>query len=124
VIDTRLTRALDIIRINVDTIVALASLFVSVVATLIAKSSLNRSEESIRRAERVADRDQKDWRQRKWFDLYLKANEAYDALEKCQIVYGATPLSPDNAEKYKHDFNNLIKESVLGRVHTTDTAFC
>jgi hypothetical protein len=118
---TWLVHALNVIQVHADTIVALASLFVSIVATYIAKTSLNRSEESIRQAERVADRDQKDWRQRKWFELYLKANEAYDTLEKFQIEYGATPQSPDNAKKYKSDFNNLMY--VFRAVHALAMVF-
>jgi hypothetical protein len=88
--------------------VAGASLVVSIIATLFAKGSLNRANDSLRQAEKIASREEQDWRQRKWFDLYLKANEAYNALEKFQIQYGIGSLqSPDDGQ-WKQDFNNLI----------------
>jgi hypothetical protein len=64
-----------------------ASLIVAMAATWIARSSLLRAEDSIHQAKQIADRDLKDWRQTKWFDVYLKANEAYDKLEAFQTQY-------------------------------------
>ena len=101
--------------------VAAASLVLSVIATLFAKGSLNRAEDSLRRAEKIAIREQQDWRQRKWFDLYLKANEAYDALERFQIQYGAGPPQPPNDGQWKQDFNNLIY--VFRAVHALAMVF-
>jgi hypothetical protein len=69
--------------ISVDTIIAGTALVVSVAAALIAKSSLVQ-------AKQVADRDQQDWKQRKWFDLYFKAEEAYDTLERFRASYPST----------------------------------
>lgn len=64
---------------SVSLVVAIASLLLSAVATLVAKSSLSQ-------AKQVADRDQRDWRQRTWADMYLKADETYDALDRFHVL--------------------------------------
>ena len=78
--------------------VAIASFLTSVAAIFIAWSSLSQ-------AEQVADRDRRDWRQRKWFDLYFKANEVYDSLDRFQTLYDAT--TPCTTE-YRKDWNDLM----------------
>jgi len=60
--------------------VAVASLALSIAACLIAWSSL-------RQAKLVAERDRKDWKQRKWFDLYFAASGVYDDLDRFQAQY-------------------------------------
>jgi len=87
--------------INYDSIslwVAIASLLVSVAAAYVAKSSLSQ-------AEQVADRDRRDWGQRKWFDLYFKANQLYDSLDRFQTLYdAATPCTTE----FQKDWNDLM----------------
>lgn len=61
-------------------ITSAASFLAGAAAVWIAKSSLSQ-------ARQVAERDQHDWRQRKWFDLYFKADEAYDSLDQFQALY-------------------------------------
>jgi hypothetical protein len=60
--------------------VAAASFVVSIAACLIAWSSLSQ-------AKQVAERDRKDWKQRKWFDLYFAASGVYDDLDRFQAQY-------------------------------------
>lgn len=62
-----------------------ASLVLAWWAVLVARSSL-------KQAKLVAERDQRDWRQRKWFDLYFEVNEACDLLDRFLTQYGG--LSP------------------------------
>ena len=81
--------------------VATAALFVAVAANQIAKSSLSL-------AKQVADRDQRDWRQRKWFDLYFKTNQAYDSLERFQALYEVMPLDSSGLEECRRDWNTLM----------------
>jgi len=64
---------------SISLAVAIASVLASVAAAWIAKSSLSQ-------AKQVADRDQRDWKQRKWADMYLKADETYDALDRFHIL--------------------------------------
>ncbi len=66
--------------------VAVASLLTSAAAVWIAKSSLSQ-------ARQVAERDRKDWQQRKWFDLYFQASETYHSLEHFQTLYETGSLS-------------------------------
>jgi hypothetical protein len=82
---------------------SIASVAVSVAAVCIAKSSLSQ-------AKRFADRDQRSWRQRKWFDLYLKANEAYDSLDRFQGLYVGTASFSATARtpEFEKDWNQLI----------------
>ncbi len=92
----------------ISLLVATASLFASVAAVLIAKSSLSQ-------AKQVAARDQEDWKQRKWFDLYCEADEAYDALDRFQVLY-PNPQSPgwDTAEMQRES-HNLMR--IMRTVH-------
>lgn len=78
--------------------VAMASFLTSVAAVFIAWSSLSQ-------AKQVADRDRRDWRQRKWFDLYVKANEVHDSLDRFQTLYDAA--TPRTIE-YQKDWNDLM----------------
>jgi hypothetical protein len=82
---------------SVSIAVALASLVLSVAAALIAKSSLAQ-------ARQVADRDQRDWRQRKWADMYLKSNETYDALDRFRVL--ATSWS---TQEWEREWNELMR---------------
>jgi hypothetical protein len=99
--------------------VSLASLGVSLAATWIARASLLRAEDSIQQAKQIADRDQRDWRQRKWFDLYLKASEAYDALESFQIrCLDSNYLATG---EWKRGINDLV--GLFRRVHAMALVF-
>lgn len=66
--------------------VAAASFLTSAAAVWIGKSSLSQ-------AKWVAERDRKDWQQRKWFDLYFQASETYHSLELFQSLYDTRSLS-------------------------------
>jgi hypothetical protein len=81
-------------------VVAVASLVLSAVATLVAKSSLSQ-------AKQVADRDQRDWRQRKWADMYLKADETYDALDRFHVL--SDSWDPEEREREWSDLMRLIR---------------
>jgi len=60
--------------------VAVVSLALSIVACLIGWSFVSQ-------AIQVAERDRKDWKQRKWFDLYFSASEIYDSLDRFSCAY-------------------------------------
>ncbi len=77
--------------------ISLVSLLLSGAAIWIAKSSLSQ-------AKHVADRDRKDWRQRKWADMYLRANGTYDALDRFRSV------SPSwSTEEWEREWNELMR---------------
>jgi hypothetical protein len=83
-------------------IVSIASLLAAIAAVWIAKSSLAQ-------ARQVAEREQKEWKQRKWFDLYFKADEAYDALDHFRVKY-PNSLSPDwGSAQWENDWNDLMR---------------
>jgi hypothetical protein len=86
---------------SVSLAVAAASLLASVAAAFTAKSALSQ-------ARRVADRDQKDWKQRKWYDLYFKADEAYDALDRFQSSYPSTSSPSWNTEEMLKESHDLM----------------
>jgi hypothetical protein len=83
---------------SISVTISICALVASVAALFVARSSLNL-------ARHVADRDRRDWTQRKWFDLYLKTNEAYDELEAFQSRYDKTSDTPT---EFKRDWNNLM----------------
>jgi hypothetical protein len=99
---------------SVSLAIAIASLLASAAATLIAKSSLSQ-------AKQVADRDHKDWKQRKWFDLYFKADEAYDALDRFQALY-PSPSSPGwDMPEWQRESHNLMR--IMRTVHRIAVVF-
>src|SRR5712692_5282402 len=82
--------------------VALASFFASLAAVWLAKTAVSE-------AKRVAERDLRDWRQRTWFDLYFKANAAYDALDQFQTLYPSTASPRWNTPESEKNANNLMR---------------
>jgi hypothetical protein len=87
---------------SVSLAIAIASLLVSAGSVLIARSALSQ-------AKRVADRDQKDWKQRKWYDLYFKADEAYDALDRFQALYPSTSAPGWNTAEMLKESHDLMR---------------
>jgi hypothetical protein len=71
--------------------VALASLavavIVSVVSLYLSKVSVGISESSLNLTKELAERDLRDWTQRKWFDLYDAAETFRTLLERFQVKY-------------------------------------
>lgn len=94
--------------------IAIAALLASAAATLIARSSLSQ-------AKQVADRDQKDWKQRKWFDLYFKADEAYDALDRFQALYPSTSSPGWNTAEMQRESHDLMR--TMRAVHRVAVVF-
>jgi hypothetical protein len=55
-------------------VVSGAALIPAIVSALVANNAR-------RDAQRIADKASDEWAQQKWFDLYFKANAAYDAMD-------------------------------------------
>lgn len=88
--------------------VNIISACISVISVPISFIALFISKASLSQAKTVADRDLKDWRQTKWFDLYLSANEAYDELDRFQALYCDTPYEENiSTPAFVTDWNNL-----------------
>jgi hypothetical protein len=83
-------------------ILSIASLLVGVAAAWIAASSLSQ-------ARRVAEGAQRDWRQRKWFDLYFEADEAYDALDHFQVLYPSSLAPGWGSAEWERCWNDLMR---------------
>lgn len=100
----------------VSLIVAIASLVVAGAATKIAKNSLSE-------VRRVAERDLRDWKQRTWAHVYLKADEAHDVLNAFQAQYaGAIPApTSEGWADFVKKRNELIH--LLRRVNSTAALF-
>jgi hypothetical protein len=82
----------------VGTFLSVASMLVSIVALSVARSSLAL-------ASQVAEQEQIDWKQRKWFDLYFGASEFYSHLERYQTVYEHRQLRTEDDVK---DWNEMM----------------
>jgi hypothetical protein len=104
-------RAMTISFESVSAWAAIASVLVSAAAACVAWSSLSQ-------AKRVADRDRRDWKQRKWFDLYFKANEAYDFLDRFQTQH---KVIETQSETFINDWNDLM--SLFREVHSMAVVF-
>jgi hypothetical protein len=80
----------------VGTVVAIASLVGSLVALAIAKSTLAL-------AKQVAEHEQADWMQRKWFDLFDAAENFRALLERFQVRYDRKL----NTKEFENDAHEL-----------------
>jgi hypothetical protein len=99
----------------ITTIIGIASLFASAASLWIAKASLNAAntasrtaDETLRQAKDVADRDLADWRQLKWFDLYIRARDMGTALEYFQTKYRRTLRDPQQDHEMNKDYNDFM----------------
>jgi hypothetical protein len=96
----------------ISILLSVASLFIGIAAALIAKSSLSQ-------AKQIADRDRRDWKQRKWFDLYFQMNETYDFFDEFQTKYKRTdPKSwgPQECQDWNHLMNLIRKVHAMAMV--------
>lgn len=96
-----------------STLLSVASLLLSLAATFIAGSSLSQ-------ARKVANRDRRDWKQRKWYDLYFQLSETYDFFDWFQTEYKFTNPAAWG-DKEIRDWNRLM--NLFRRVHTTAMVF-
>jgi len=82
----------------INLVVAVVALIVGCIAVAIALRTLEQAEV--------------DWKQRKWFDLYLKADEAYDSLDYYQTKYdGNNYWTPERVQ----DFNDMMRKTRQSR---------
>jgi hypothetical protein len=97
----------------VSLVVSVASLFAAIASVLVSRHSLQQ-------AEKVSSRDQRNWRQRTWFDLYVKASEAYDFFDFFQKKYtGNHPVYVN--EDYVPDWNHLM--ALMRQTHAMAAVF-
>jgi hypothetical protein len=95
-------------------VVSAASLLVSIASFFVSRSSL-------KQAEHVADEARKDWKQRKWFDLYFMASEVYHSLDRFQNQYAAMSTTLWGIPDVQHDFNDLM--FLIRRLHSMAVVF-
>jgi hypothetical protein len=62
---------------------------------------------------------EEDWKQRKWFDLYFKADEAYNALDRYRVAYGGQPFVA--TPQQVNDWNSLM--FAMRQAHSMATVF-
>jgi hypothetical protein len=95
--------------------VAVASLavavIVSVVSLYLSKTSVRLSEASLKLTKELAERDLRDWTQRKWLDLYVAAENFRTLLERFQAEYDQ-PLKTLEFEKDAHDLNFAVRATL------------
>jgi hypothetical protein len=100
--------------------VSIASLVIAIAATFIAWASLAESKLMTEQGKQTAARAHADWAQQKWFDLYFKADQAFNALEHFQTENqgcNTAALFPEQKEKY----NQLIH--IIREAHTMAVVF-
>jgi hypothetical protein len=92
--------------------VAISALLVAIVSLYVARKTLKDAEEF--------------WKQQKWFDLYAKADEAYDAFDLyCKMWKGflnpSVSVAGIDMGKRESDWNNLM--FLIKRVHSMAMVF-
>jgi hypothetical protein len=90
-----------------------ASLVTAIASTFIAKGCLTEAELARKQGQQTADRAHADWAQQKWFDLYFKVDQAYNALERFQTANhgcNTATLFPEQAKEY-NQLMHIIREA-------------
>jgi hypothetical protein len=85
--------------------IALTSLLLSATSVLIARSSLIQ-----------AKNRQREWREHKWIDMYFKANEVYDSLERFHVLSESWAT-----EEWEREWNDLMR--VIRGAHAMAVVF-
>ena len=78
------------------------AVIVSIVSLYLSKASVRISQNSLDLTKELAERDLRDWTQRKWFDLYDSAEIFRTLLEKLQVKYNK-PLATTEFENEVHE---------------------
>jgi hypothetical protein len=99
----------QIIYESIPIMLGVASLVVSISSAIIAQSSLIQTK-------KVAEREQREWRERKWIEMYLKANEVHDALDRFRVL-----SSSWSDHELEREWNYLM--SVIRSAHAMAVVF-
>ncbi|MGB8494460.1 MAG: hypothetical protein WCE53_08695 [Candidatus Acidiferrum sp.] len=87
------------------TVTSLAvAVIVSVVSLYLSKVSVRIAENSLKLTKELAERDLRDWTQRKWFDLYDAAEIFRTLLERFQVKYDKQLATKD----FEDDAHELV----------------
>jgi len=86
--------------------VAISALVVAIVSLFVARKTLKDAEEF--------------WKQQKWFDLYAKADEAYDTLDRYCTTYRGLNR-PEILVSHADDWNDLM--FLMRRAHSMAMVF-
>jgi hypothetical protein len=103
--------------------ISIVSLIVSIAALFAAFASVRIAGNSLRQANLAADRERQDWRQSKWFDLYLEANKAYDFFDYFQSKYRGKDNSTTMGlmQDFAAEWNHLM--ALMRRTHAMAAVF-
>ena len=115
-------------------LISIGSMIAAFAAARFAKNAISQAKldanRSLEQAKRIAERDHDDWAQRHWFELYIKADEACEAVEMFQVDYASTSSSHwETAErKQRHNSLNVTVRAAIRRAgvfpqHTAITGF-
>jgi len=94
-------------------ILSLLSVVLALAALIIAYCTLKVTLDSLKITKQSVERARLDWARQKWFDLYFKADQAYNALEEYQALYqGCNPAicSPEQ-EKDRNRLMDIFREA-------------
>jgi hypothetical protein len=90
-----------------------SALLLPALALLISWWTLKLTRDSLEITKQAVEQARLSWAQQKWFDLYFKADQAYNALEHYQTAYqGCNPAAPSAAQMNDHNqVMYLIREA-------------
>jgi hypothetical protein len=75
-----------------------------VIALFVSWWTLTLTRDSLEITKQAVEQGRINWAQQKWFDLYFKADQAYNALERYQSVYrGSNPAAPSAQQMQDHN---------------------
>ncbi len=93
-------------------VVSLAvAVIVSAVSLYLSKASVRIAENSLKLTKELAERDLRDWTQRKWFDVYDAAEIFRTLLEKFQVKYDSK-LATREFESDAHDLTFAARRMI------------
>jgi hypothetical protein len=98
---------------------SISGVFVAAVSLWVAIRALNVSNETLAVARKTLQDADEDWAQRKWFDLYMKADEAFNLLYRFRQVHPA--VGSMNPAQQTQDWNLVIL--TIRQAHTMALVF-
>ena len=97
---------------------SISGIFVAAVSLWVAIRALNVSNETLAVARKTLQDADEDWAQRKWFDLCVKADEAFNLLDRFRQVHPPISMNP---EQKHQDWTEVML--AIRRAHTMSLVF-
>jgi hypothetical protein len=92
-------------RLDWGVISGVSGVIIAVISLFVARKTLHVADKSLAVARRAQEDANEDWAQRKWFDLYVAADHAFNLLDRFRQVHPNISMNP---AKKNEDWNDVM----------------